>query len=203
MKQLIFYTTILFAASALLQAQQIPETMTRRALVARVIQPERPSEIVDFEAFVALAQEVMPYRLGRLIDLNTFQRFASEENTIILDTRTKEMYESKHIKGAVHLNFSDFNEMSLANLIPSKEARILIYCNNNFDGDQVNFASKVAPRLTGTESKKPVSLALNIPTFINLYGYGYTNIYELQSLLDVRDPRLEFEGTAFGLQAKR
>ena len=31
---------------------------------------------------------------------------------------------------------------------------------------------------------KRISLALNIPTFINLYGYGYENIYELGVLTE-------------------
>lgn len=38
-------------------------------------------------------------------------------------------------------------------------------------------------------------MALNIPTYINLYGYGYRNVYELHELVDVKDPRIEFEGT--------
>jgi Rhodanese-like domain len=196
MKQSLFLLALLVSSINALSAQQISEPMMRRRMQAREIQPERPSEIIDFEAFLVLAQEVMPFRIGRLIDLETFQTYAKDaENTIILDTRTIENYDRKHIKGAVHLNFADFNIKSLASIIPNKETRILIYCNNNFDGDQVNFASKIAPPpLTGTEGKKPISLALNIPTFINLYGYGYTNIYELKSLLDIRDPRLEFEG---------
>ena len=37
----------------------------------------------------------------------------------------------------------------------------------------------------------------NIPTYINLYGYGYRNIYELDELVEMNDPRLEFEGTYF------
>jgi hypothetical protein len=28
-------------------------------------------------------------------------------------------------------------------------------------------------------------LALNIPTFINLYGYGYKNIYELKVIVPI------------------
>ncbi|HMU95988.1 MAG TPA: rhodanese-like domain-containing protein, partial [Elusimicrobiota bacterium] len=43
--------------------------------------------------------------------------------------------------------------------------------------------------------EKPVTLALNIPTYINLYGYGYRNVYELNELVDVKDPRIEFEGS--------
>ncbi len=42
---------------------------------------------------------------------------------------------------------------------------------------------------------KPLMMALNIPTYINLYGYGYRNVYELQELVKVTDPRIEFEGS--------
>ena len=38
-------------------------------------------------------------------------------------------------------------------------------------------------------------MALNVPTYINLYGYGYRNVYELDELVDVNDPRVEFEGS--------
>lgn len=84
-------------------------------------------------------------------------------------------------------------------LIPNPNTKILIYCNNNFNGDQINFASKIAvPKTNENEilgNKKPVMLALNIPTYINLYGYGYKNIYELDELVNVNDQRVKFEGT--------
>jgi len=42
---------------------------------------------------------------------------------------------------------------------------------------------------------KPIMMALNIPTYINLYGYGYRNVYELNELVNVNDPRIAFEGS--------
>ncbi|WP_417939197.1 hypothetical protein [Flavobacterium sp. RS13.1] len=44
-------------------------------------------------------------------------------------------------------------------------------------------------------NRKPIMLALNIPTHIDLYGYGYKNIYELDELVNVNDSRIQFEGT--------
>jgi len=41
--------------------------------------------------------------------------------------------------------------------------------------------------------KSPV--ALNIPSFINLYYYGYKNVYELSSSIDTKDKDLELVGT--------
>ena len=38
-------------------------------------------------------------------------------------------------------------------------------------------------------------MALNIPTYVNLYGYGYQNVYELDELVKVTDPRIKFEGS--------
>jgi len=131
-----------------------------------------PSNIY-YQGFNQLTNEVEKYRNTRLIDVYEFNKMLKEPNTILLDTRSRAAFETRHIKGAVHLNFSDFTEGKLAKVIPSKETRILIYCNNNFSGDVTAFASKMAP------------LALNIPTFINLYGYGYKNIYELKDLLVV------------------
>ena len=40
--------------------------------------------------------------------------------------------------------------------------------------------------------RKSAPLALNIPTFINLYGYGYRNIYELGDIVDFNDPAVEW-----------
>ena len=129
-----------------------------------------------------------------------------------------------HMHGAIHLDYAAFNAYDLARLIPDKNTRILIYCNNNIDTDtpegfdgikservkleiQRNMVSKAAPVRTfdnarirqqsgyeGVELDQSRTLALNIPTFINLYGYGYTNVYELNELIKPNDPRLQLEG---------
>ena len=82
--------------------------------------------------------------------------------------------------GAVNLPFSDFTQAKLDKLLGDKSKRILIYCNNNFSDD-------IEP-----VPLKRVELALNIPTFINLFGYGYENIYELEEVLSVEDERIRF-----------
>ena len=153
-----------------------------------------PPSIVDFDGYETLTKEVKEYRKDRLVDLPTFLSYSKEKNTVILDTRSTEMYKRKHVKGAIHLDFSDFTQANLDRLIPSANTRILIYCNNNFDKDPILFATKMyisKPR----EQKKVISLALNIPTFINLYGYGYKNVYELSDLVSVFDTDIKFEGT--------
>lgn len=154
--------------------------------------------LVDFDAFEKLAAEVRLHRQSRLITLDSFLKLSKEKKVLILDTRSESMYNAKHIQGAIHLNFSDFTQANLARLIPDPNTKILIYCNNNFKNDQIFFASKMIQpgRATiASDNEKPLTLALNIPTYINLYGYGYKNVYELSELVSVTDPRIKFEGT--------
>ena len=177
-----------------------------------------PSAKVDFDAFELLAREVKEYRKNRLVSLDEFLSMSKEKNTIILDARSTEMYNRKHIKGAIHLDFAEFSQAGLAALIASMDTRILIYCNNNFASPSfqdlqipdafvtkgLRPSSRILPQKGATlvSSKritpappKPLTLALNIPTFINLYGYGYKNVYELADLVSVANPAAIFEGT--------
>lgn len=151
-----------------------------------------PSSKVSFDDFKALVNEVEPHRAERLIDLNEFLKMSEQENVVILDTRSDSRYNRKHIKGAIHLDFTDFTQENLRKLIPDNTTKILIYCNNNIDNDPIDFATKVV--LPAKENN--LALALNIPTYINLYGYGYKNVYELSELVSISDKRIEFEGTA-------
>ncbi len=77
-----------------------------------------------------------------------------------------------HIEGAVNLPLPDFTDEALLDVLgPDKTRPVYIYCNNNFSDNR-------APIVT-----KRVELALNIATFINLHGYGYTNVWELGGVL--------------------
>ena len=157
------------------------------------ISKQLPASKVDFDAYETLAKEVKEYRKNRLINLSKFLLLSKEQKTVILDTRSTEMYNRRHVKGAIHLNFADFTQDNLRLLIPDLNTRILIYCNNNFDNDPVNFATKSSKPRSITQ--KEITLALNIPTFINLYGYGYKNVYELADFVSVFNKAIEFEGT--------
>ncbi len=152
-----------------------------------------PKAKVSYSAFEDLVKQVKKHRQKRLINLNQFLTKSESEDVVILDTRSKEMYTRKHIKGAIHLNFSDFTQENLNKLIPNANTTILIYCNNNFEGDEINFASKIVLPKVIKRDIKPITLALNIPTYINLYGYGYRNIYELSELITLFDERVEYE----------
>ena len=150
--------------------------------------------LVDFNSYEKLVKKVKKHREARMVTLDAFVEMSRQPGVIILDTRSDSMYNAKHIKGAIHLNFSDFTEDNLAALIPDKNTKILIYCNNNFSDDQVNFATKAVGPSTATA--RPITLALNIPAYINLYGYGYRNVYELSQTVSTRNNKLAFEGTA-------
>lgn len=167
-----------------------------------------PRAKVSFEDFKSLVAQVEPHRASRLIDLDTFLKMSKQAGTIILDSRSEFRFERIHIKGAKHLSFTDFTQDNLRKAIPSFDTKILIYCNNNFKGNEVDFASKIAfpigalaktptssPAAQFAAQAKPIMMALNIPTYVNLFGYGYQNVYELDELVDVDDPRIEFEGT--------
>ncbi len=164
--------------------------LTASVAFAQPKQKDYPTSDIDYPGFVELTAEAEEHRKTHTVSVAQFLKMAEEKNTIILDTRSEKMYKAKHIKGAVHLNFSDFTADKLGKVIPSKDTKILIYCNNNLDKDEMYFARKSAP------------LALNIPTFINLFGYGYKNVYELDALVPTipmfkdEKPALEFEGTA-------
>ena len=155
---------------------------------------QTPSK-VDYDAFEKLVAEVKPHRAERIVSVERFVALSKEKDVIILDTRSKEMYDAKHIKGAFHLNFSDFTQKNLERLIPSKDTKILIYCNNNFDDDETYFPTKMYIPPTPTPEEQ-LTLALNIPTYINLYGYGYKNVFELSELISIFDKRILLEGTA-------
>ena len=161
--------------------------------------PEYPSAKVSYSDFKTLVETVEEHRAERLVGLDEFLDMSKDPNTIILDTRSAERFERIHVAGAKHLNFSDFNQRSLAELIPDPTTRILIYCNNNFEGNPVDFTTKMVLPPTASDEvldeERPVMMALNVPTYINLYGYGYQNVYELDELVNVSDQRIEFEGT--------
>ncbi|WP_395645129.1 rhodanese-like domain-containing protein [Terricaulis sp.] len=138
------------------------------------------SPAIDYQGFRGLTAQVEDYRAGRLVSLAEFQRMAREPNTIILDARSTERYREGHIDGAVNLPFTEFTDASLRQTLRDPNVRILIYCNNNFS----NNANPVV--------LKRIELALNIQTFINLYGYGYRNVYELGEQVDFNDPAVRW-----------
>ena len=153
-------------------------------LVQQIITPARPipNELIDYKKHLEIAREVQPLREKRRLTEEQFAAMSAEAGTIVLDARSADKFKLRHIRGAVSLPFTDFTVDSLAKVIPENTTRVLIYCNNNFLGAPVSLVSKAAPA------------SLNISTYIALATYGYTNIYELGPLLDVKTTKLPFEG---------
>ncbi|MBZ0113188.1 MAG: rhodanese-like domain-containing protein [Thermoanaerobaculia bacterium] len=151
-------------------------------LVTSFASAETTAKTIDFQSFLEVSAEVQSVREARLLPVEAFLELAQEPDTILIDTRSGPAYASMHLAGAVHLNLSDLTEQSLRRVIGDPSKTVLIYCNNNFSDGRAPFATK-AP-----------AAALNIPTFITLWTYGYQNVYELGDLLELSDPRLTFEG---------
>ncbi|HSI10433.1 MAG TPA: rhodanese-like domain-containing protein [Chthoniobacter sp.] len=153
--------------------------------LAPLVQAAEPirNPLIDYTAFRKIAAQVQPVREKHRITEEQFATMAAERGTIVLDARSADKYAMRHIRGAVSLPFTDFTADSLAGVIPAKDTRVLIYCNNNFLGAPRSLASKGSPA------------SLNISTYIALATYGYTNVYELGPLLDVATTKLQFEGT--------
>jgi hypothetical protein len=137
---------------------------------------------IDMAGYLKVAFEAAQHREGRRLTEEQFIRMSAEPGTVVLDARSKERFDELHVKGALHLSFPDIAVESLARLLPDKDARILIYCNNNFAN---------AP---GPFPVKRIDASLNLSTYIALYSYGYRNVYELGPLVDLKDSKLTFEG---------
>jgi hypothetical protein len=143
---------------------------------------------INMKGYLDIAAEAEKHRVSRRVTEEEFIRMSQEPGTIILDARSKRLYDLLHIKGAINLSFPDIAVESLQNTIPDKCTRILIYCNNNFNGPLLAFPTKSA------------TASLNISTYIALYNYGYRNIYELGPFIDFQKSKLEFEKSPTGNQ---
>ena len=148
------------------------------ALCATAASAQDRNPLIDYAGFEQLTGEVSTYRQGRLLSWDEFERAGRQPGVLILDARSADAFAAGHIRGAVNLPFTDFTAASLARVIGDKDRPILIYCNNNFANNQPPVETKA------------IRLALNIQTFINLVGYGYPNVRELNEVVDFNDPKV-------------
>jgi hypothetical protein len=163
--------------------------------------PANPA--IDANGYLKTSREAAAHRETRRVTEDEFIRMSREPGTIVLDARSKEMYDRLHVAGAVNLSFPDIDVVSLAKVLPDKTTRILIYCNNNFTPapDQpaavIRQASTTPTATAARKAFRPkgMALSLNVPTYISLYGYGYRNVYELAPLIDVDKSKLVFESS--------
>lgn len=142
-----------------------------------------PNRLIDYSAFKKIVVQSAQERESRRLTEEQFIAMSKEKNVVLLDARSASRYALRHIKGAKNLPFTEFTESSLSAVIPSKDTKILIYCNNNFEGSPTAFASKMP------------AASLNLSTYTSLKAYGYNNIYELGPLLNISTTKIPFEGT--------
>jgi hypothetical protein len=135
---------------------------------------------IDPAAFLRAASEAIGHRDSHRLSEADFIRMSREPGTVVLDARSQAKFDELHVEGAIHLSYPDIAIDSLAALLPDTDVRILIYCNNNFRGDQSAFPSKLP------------SASLNLPTYIALYDYGYRNVWELGPLIDIETTAIAF-----------
>jgi phage shock protein E len=148
-------------------------------LAAKAPKDENPQ--VDYAGFSALTKKLAKVRAERRLAWPEFARRASAEGALLLDARSADAFARGHLKGAINLPFTDFTDEALRSVIGNNPNRpIFIYCNNNFRDHRDPVPIKRAP------------MALNIPTFINLHGYGYGNVWELADVIGSNDSGVEW-----------
>jgi rhodanese-related sulfurtransferase len=156
------------------------------SLVAKPIQKQSkkpklepiPNRLIDYGEFKKIVNRSEGERESHRLTEDQFLKMMTEEGVVVLDARSENRYRLLHIKGAINLPFTEFTKDSLASVIPEPKSKILIYCNNNFEGNEQAFAAK-----------SPAA-SLNLSTYNSLKAYGYSNIYELGPLLDVNQTKL-------------
>jgi hypothetical protein len=142
-----------------------------------------PNPLIDYQGFQTIVINSAAERESHRLTEPQFIAAMADTNAVLLDARTSSKYGLRHIRGAVNLQFTDFTADTLAKVIPTKGTRVLIYCNNNFTGSQSAFPGKA------------MTASLNLSTYTSLKSYGYTNIFELGPLLNVRTTAIPFAGT--------
>jgi hypothetical protein len=142
-----------------------------------------PNRLIDYAAFLKIVETSRDEREAHRLTEAQFLAAMAEPGTVVLDARTASRYAMRHIRGAVNLPFTEFAAAPLAAVIPGKDTKILIYCNNNFLNDPAAMISKMP------------AASLNLSTYTSLKAYGYANIYELGPLLDVNKTKIPFAGS--------
>ena len=156
----------------------VPLALLAAAPLAAETFPPPDNPAIDYPGYQSLVGDVRDYRAQRRLGWEEFAKRARAQGALLLDARSEAAFRRGHLEGAVNLPFPDFTAASLKAVIGKDAARpIYIYCNNNFTNDAAPVPMKAAP------------LSLNVQTFVNLYGYGYRNVWELADSIDFTDPR--------------
>lgn len=91
-----------------------------------------------------------------------------EGSVILIDLRSVDDYLQWHIKGAINIPATELTEEYLSGIIPYRDSRVVMYCDNNF-----------------RMSRKVAITTMAYPVFKQL---GYKNVYVLQSVVGGKLP---------------
>jgi hypothetical protein len=215
------FAFLLVGAAVVVAGEVAPQkdAATQSQLVASqkaTAAPAAQNPAIDYAGFEKIAAETAPVREKRRLTEKEFAAMAAQPGTVVLDARSADKFAMRHISGAVNLPFTEFTEATLAKVLPAKDTRVLIYCNNNFNGaprsmarkaaDPVDFADRAQvqrpQQVQVPQDGRPNGAAsLNINSYIALATYGYKNVYELGPLLNVQSTMLPFEGSEVPVKA--
>ncbi|MEK7414217.1 MAG: rhodanese-like domain-containing protein [Planctomycetota bacterium] len=179
--RLLNCSLLLALVGAVTAQEPSPSVVPASATAAATTPYLKPNPRIDAGAYQASVIEAMRQRETHRLSEEQFIAWSKKPSVIILDARSADKFAMLHVKGAINLPYPDIAVQSLNDMLPDKNATILIYCNNNFIGDE---------RAMPTKS---MAGSLNTPTYSTLYAYGYRNIYELGPLLDLKATKIAME----------
>src|SRR6476646_5584861 len=130
--------------SSTCKPMKLPLFLALVTLVAAPVcaQEAIPNRLIDYDKFKEIVIQSSEERESRRLTEAQFIAMMKEPGIVLLDARSESRYNLRHIKGAINLPFTEFTEKSLAAVIPRKDTKVLIYCNNNFEGSPTAFAAK-------------------------------------------------------------
>src|SRR4029079_19353567 len=103
---------------------QDPKPSAQRAPIAQRL-PAVANPQIDYPGFLEIASKAEKVREARRLGEPEFAAAMREPGTVLLDARSADRYQLRHIAGAVSLPFTDFTAASLAKVIPGKDTRVL------------------------------------------------------------------------------
>jgi len=81
--------------------------------------------------FEQMAENSIAMGESQAISYDQLQKILnSGEEVVLLDVRDESSYEHGHIKGAVSLALDKLNEESVAKILSSKKANVIVYCQS-------------------------------------------------------------------------
>lgn len=108
----------------------------------------------------------------------TFIRLSREPGTVVLEVSDGDAYRLLHVVGARHLTRAELEDAeAVSKVLPDKEARVLIYENNNYRTVRRQFETNQALAVEFLDAREWSSE--NLATYLALLRHGYQRVYEL------------------------